>query len=392
MVEPLLPTSALPVTVALAKVNAGRPAWPTDLVSAVADPVRCPVDLLGYLAWSRSVDVWNEDWPEAMKRYVVGRAFQDHRLKGTLALAERYCRYVDAKVIGLSQPPQRFVLGRRKGLDELRRLHGRLPEIRIYPDAPPRFAPGAVLGRLALGAGMRAALVRTEPRVYHERRVELHRDGEVIQLRIAEIRPSELDDETEPFEQLYIPRFSPNAFALGRAQLGKALHRPVATEYVASFIRSPKGLGRVTISAGGYATFVQPERVFPKAPLGPLQAALGRPIRRALFPSTAADRVFDRLRLWDRKADVIAPRIGGVLGQTRLGGPALTATLSIEVITKARPRQLMLGGPLRRALHARDPKPLARVLDALRAAKLPHERILVDLDAAFERRLYGAVS
>src|SRR5476649_503322 len=53
------------------------------------DPATCPVSFLPYLAWSRSVDRWDEAWPEAVKRQVVMDAFYIHRHKGTISAIRR---------------------------------------------------------------------------------------------------------------------------------------------------------------------------------------------------------------------------------------------------------------------------------------------------------------
>lgn len=45
----------------------------------------CPIELLPYLAWALSVDTWNTDWPEHVKRQVVASAVYVHRFKGTPA-------------------------------------------------------------------------------------------------------------------------------------------------------------------------------------------------------------------------------------------------------------------------------------------------------------------
>lgn len=46
-------------------------------------PQRCPADLLGWLAWAVSVDDWNPDWPEQVKRDVIESSITVHRHKGT---------------------------------------------------------------------------------------------------------------------------------------------------------------------------------------------------------------------------------------------------------------------------------------------------------------------
>lgn len=44
---------------------------------------KCPKDLLIYLAWALSVDLWDESWAEDVKRSVCRESLDIHRLKGT---------------------------------------------------------------------------------------------------------------------------------------------------------------------------------------------------------------------------------------------------------------------------------------------------------------------
>ena len=47
------------------------------------DPQTCAYELLPYLAWQYSVDRWDEEWSEQIKRKVIAEAFEIHKLKGT---------------------------------------------------------------------------------------------------------------------------------------------------------------------------------------------------------------------------------------------------------------------------------------------------------------------
>lgn len=47
------------------------------------DPDTCPAALLPFLAWALSVDAWNSNWPEHIKRSVVREAIAIQRRKGT---------------------------------------------------------------------------------------------------------------------------------------------------------------------------------------------------------------------------------------------------------------------------------------------------------------------
>lgn len=48
------------------------------------DPLNAPVEVLPWLAWERSVDVWNKDWTEIQKRQVIQTSLKNHSIKGTI--------------------------------------------------------------------------------------------------------------------------------------------------------------------------------------------------------------------------------------------------------------------------------------------------------------------
>ncbi|MCF2856459.1 phage tail protein I [Pseudoalteromonas sp. SMS1] len=53
------------------------------LISSLWNPFLCPTELLPWLAWSVSVDEWDEAWSESLKRQVIADAFAVHQVKGT---------------------------------------------------------------------------------------------------------------------------------------------------------------------------------------------------------------------------------------------------------------------------------------------------------------------
>ncbi|MFV1538870.1 phage tail protein I [Phaeobacter sp. JH204B] len=58
-------------------------------VATLMNPDTCPADLLGWLAWAFSVDVWEPSWDEATKRRVIKAALEVHRRKGTVTALRR---------------------------------------------------------------------------------------------------------------------------------------------------------------------------------------------------------------------------------------------------------------------------------------------------------------
>ncbi|WP_411753657.1 phage tail protein I [Serratia sp. (in: enterobacteria)] len=84
----LLPISASPFEHNVAKACAGIDDIPVPLRDTW-NPDTCPVALLPYLAWARSVDRWDDSWSEATKRAVVKAAFVLHQRKGTMGAVRR---------------------------------------------------------------------------------------------------------------------------------------------------------------------------------------------------------------------------------------------------------------------------------------------------------------
>lgn len=85
----LLPPSATQTERKLAAVNAKACDLPVDVLRTLWNPHTCPVWRLPSLAAERSVDRWDENWPEATKRKVIANAPFVHRHKGTVGAIRR---------------------------------------------------------------------------------------------------------------------------------------------------------------------------------------------------------------------------------------------------------------------------------------------------------------
>lgn len=87
-IPPLVPTGStqLEKLAALALREAvNNPIIIADLIN----PDRCPERLLPYLAWAFSVDKWDENWTDTVKRIAIKQSFFIHKHKGTLAAVKR---------------------------------------------------------------------------------------------------------------------------------------------------------------------------------------------------------------------------------------------------------------------------------------------------------------
>lgn len=91
-----LPDNAPAFSRDLASLSAALDRVDPIVIETLWDAWRCPAALLPWLAWALSIDVWEDDWPEPVKRQAIADSPFYHRIKGSvrairaaLALAER---------------------------------------------------------------------------------------------------------------------------------------------------------------------------------------------------------------------------------------------------------------------------------------------------------------
>jgi phage tail P2-like protein len=132
-VTTVLPRNRTPWETAVEGVSSARFPLPTHLITDVWNPDTCPVELLPYLAYGLSVDLWSDDWPETHKREACRKALRLHRLKTTPAGVKAHVAMVGSEVLRIIRPPARESLrGAMTEADRLAWLEG-LPQVRIYP-------------------------------------------------------------------------------------------------------------------------------------------------------------------------------------------------------------------------------------------------------------------
>ncbi len=79
-----LPPNASPVEHSLAEVQS-RLAESSMPIRSLWDANTCPAALLPWLAWTLSVDAWDTNWSDPIKRQVILSSAQVHRTKGTVS-------------------------------------------------------------------------------------------------------------------------------------------------------------------------------------------------------------------------------------------------------------------------------------------------------------------
>jgi phage tail P2-like protein len=98
------------------------------------NPQTCPENLLPYLAWAMSVDIWDSSWELPKRRSVVANAFAHHRLKGTLRAIEIYLGLIDSQIIKAQQPTQTLFSGPSLTKEQREAWLAKLPQVRVWQE------------------------------------------------------------------------------------------------------------------------------------------------------------------------------------------------------------------------------------------------------------------
>jgi phage tail P2-like protein len=380
----LLPGNRTPWDEALSLNSAARRPLDTQIVARFYDPWTCPAHLLGYLAFQRSVDVWNDAWPELRKRQVIAAAPAMHRRKRTLSGLRDYISLAGAELVHVMRPPQRFIAGRALSREDFEQWLRLLPQLRVYSKRETYARQrGAVLGRpsaaLAAGAGrMLASIDRARAFIGRHPRLYDPMTGTETSLRIIDIERRTVDRVERITERSFLPGLRGAAFILGRDALNAAaLAKPARDPRVLTYtIDNVWSDSTSTLHVSMLAPTLQAVDVqFSRVPIrvtrpGVFIAGRGVASRGALasdFPELA---FYDRLYLYDTTRPV--PSIvngGGVAGRHRLGMAPHTAEALIRLDEARLPRRALIVGrsPLGIRVASREQHAWKPVTAAIRA-------------------------
>lgn len=350
---------------AISLTNAERRPLPHHLIKDVTDPWRCPKELLGYLAYAMSVDIWDEKWPETKKRQVIADSFRLHRMKTTLAGIRAHLALVDTKILGVVRPPARgFYHPAMTGVDR-QALLDRLPQIRIYPFANRQVAVSRTFWRGAFGFYCygKAIARRSRGQDIYGRKAVLWDNGIATPVGLERIS----DLGSDPFDRIMI------AGTAGRRKFWKHANYPVpafaskADERVLTL--RLKGDGLVTsIGASARPVDVRPQRISEQriAPVGRAFFGMKRS-GRFMKASDAALYIYDRIALYDQTRLGVRRKTKTYWGHGRYGIDPYRADLTVSV-------------PMRRSRkafglfwvghwRAADFTPLRQAINAVRVSK-----------------------
>lgn len=345
----ILPPNATVFERAFERVSAKR--WgdfDVDIIRRARDPWACPNHLLPYLAYQRSVDFWDENWPDWLKRAVIAAAPWDHRVKGTLAGQRRAISLAGGELIRVARPPIKMHLAPSLKVPERNHFLARYPQLRVYRYRD-RGAAVNVMGlrRMLMGKsypGFSDAALRYGPRAY------LWEKG--VETPLATVERFRTNEQGEAVSFIEVRRRSQsNTMFVGRLQRRLfpantgARQRIYTVETRQDYVAQKEALHFSTVKPSLEPILHQAEQVGERGARRAFMlndSYFGGGPRRGSFlaPSSARDRLFDRLYLFDPEIAVERRRQGTHLGAARFSIPHHRAELTVRIRSRRPTRSL----------------------------------------------------
>ncbi|OYW56779.1 MAG: phage tail protein I [Hyphomicrobium sp. 32-62-53] len=357
----------------------------------------CPETHIPWLAWSFSIDVWDENWPIEKKRGVIRQWVDLHRLKGTLEGVRRHVEIVGGRVVRVVRPPIKAFAGRIVTPAEHLAYLERFRQVRIY-----KFrdrAPAKVRGQFPRRANfvgyhmprLSDAYLRTGSQFFlWDKGSHPLASGEEKQITFQ----TEIDRQ-----RIQLPGRKPARAAYPNAMLRK-LHPVKSTAAVRFFtinaeraqedltafrlLRSATPGQRVidlqsrTVAERGVKQFGS---VFP-----------GQCLSRAYLPDTTSGfRLYDVLYLHDEARADKARKARVFAGHQRLGIDPFRAELTIEVRGKKPKSANFAGGAVGMFPRVADQTMYENVKRAVVSSKAYRDKVLINTSTTRKQTFLGGI-
>lgn len=365
-----------------------------DTIRTLWNPHDCPEEMLPYLAWALSVDIWDPSWNLLKKRSVVASAFCDHRIKGTRAGLERYLGYVDATLIQCLTPPQGIYLAPALDKDEQDAWLALMPQLRIYQRSKPGSDANGVLTFIGLdpigsngnGIGLDAAetLYGKFPVLYDR--------GTVTPLKVAEIVRSTQTRASQSTQRASLTGQGGHSHlgldVVGDLFIGDSGLDPQLFTYTidATYDHASSELSLNSVPVGLEPIDVRSTRESEQGLAGP-NAHVGDGIGTVyLTQDLGAFLIYDLIRLHDPARPVPSVDAYSFVGVSRFSMPAYHAEALIEAPDTA-PSPIAFTGDFigECFVFAEDRTRIEAVLDAACAAKALRDKLLVTFETTRDR-------
>lgn len=336
-VRTLLPPNRTTLESAVAQTLFEREHPVRDIVTLYrADTLATP--LLPWLAWAQDVLVWSEGTDQTLRRNLTAAAWAMHRRMGTLAGLREMASYHGATIRRAIVPPAKTYAGVSLTAAERNAFVQRYPQLRIYPQRVTGRRVGAMLANCFAGVGVHPvqtdAAIRLAPQAY------LYRNGIETPLQSTERTTTTAEHTARSYLEVRQPSHAPRASFVGRSGRwllpSEADQRMYRIAVDTPYIDSREQLRRVAVSPGLQLLDVRYDWTTGTGHASGVHA--GAHVAGHLRPSSARERIYKRLWLFDPGMEVLRRGALSFAGATRLSMPAHHAELAICIPSRKHPR------------------------------------------------------
>jgi hypothetical protein len=376
----LLPPNKTPFESALSQAVSAGAATDPATIKQLYRPASIPARLLPWLAWGLNVPAWPDD--DKVRRGITSASWNLHRRQGTEFCYKAMARWMGAEVVRTITPPAKTFCAPSMTQSERNRFLNRMPQLRLfsYRDQGSRSAGQAMLWEdipvAAAGRGMfpmqSDAAARFGIRAFRWDR------GSETPLKTVERKTSLEEKDAVTISEVREPGNKGHATWCGGIPdfivTGTAGQRIFTLQLDTPYIDRIETLHKHAVTPGLDPVSIRYDMV---AERGSRRSILldGSYIGEIASRSTAPDRLYKRLYLFD-PARTLEPRgMSTHLGGVRLGMPPYHAEVAVRISRRA--SAALVGRYIRGYLPKADKKHYHAVLDALKFARREADKIMI---------------
>lgn len=358
------------------------------------DPLRVVPDALPFIAWARSVGIWDDEWPEWLKRKAVNRAVYLRQRGGSLEAYEGWLDLLGAEIVDTVIPPIGSYATKGQTQAQRRAFLRRFAELRITLRRTPgpgdvgtfyasRRRPGEPGGFV----GLNFAIAGTA-RLRYGRRATIVDQGVETEVLWSLAGRVEADNRVTPVERIVVPgKARPSEPFVGALFVGgprSFAERFNTTSRILTLgpDRAPQTTGRyplVSREANPLEVLsITPERVSERSETAARPMVAGGQIGSFAYPNTASERYYDRFYLFDpdRVPHRQTASYGTFVGYSRAEATPFRAELRISYPGQNPQRQARVGGVVGVGMFPRPSSGrLGRIANAVRASKSARDKV-----------------
>ena len=288
-------------------------------------------ELLPWLAWSQDVLAWPRNAPQTLRRQLTESSWRMHRQMGTLAGLREIAAVFGAQVSRVITPPAKAYAGQSLSTVERNAFVSKYPQLRIYPQRLTGQRVGAMLAGCFPGAGAHPittdAAMRLAPQAFLARDgVETPLQSTVRELQTTERTAQTVTEVRQPGQAGAVGFCGRPVQWLARSTAAARMYR---LRLDTMYREGQEQVRRVAVSPGLGLLDVRYDWSAGRGMAAGIFA--GGHVAGHLQHSTARERIYKRLWLFDPALDVARRSATSFCSTSLLGMPAHHAQLTLAM-------------------------------------------------------------